>query len=163
MDIATIASEKRLFGPATIKRRLAPTLNTEQITLNYYELAPGDSFAFGYHKHDNQEEIFYIQQGTVTFQTEDGEITVEEGSCVRFPPGEFQRGINEGKERVIALALGIPQETTNTEILRDCSSCGKQTHQTIEFADDKDALVTVCLVCDSKTGQFEYGEVPLKE
>lgn len=163
MDIVPIDSEGRLFGPATIKRRLAPALNTEQIAVNYYELAPGDSFAFGYHKHESQEEIFYIQQGTVTFHTEDGEITVEAGSCVRFPPGEFQQGINEGEERVIALVLGIPQETKDTEILRDCPSCEEQTQQTIEFTDDKDALVTICLTCNSKTGRFEHGEVPVNE
>lgn len=163
MDIVRIASEKRLFGPATIKRRLAPALNTEQIAVNYYELDPGDSFAFGYHKHENQEEIFYIQQGTVTFHTEIGETTVKAGSCVRFPPGEFQQGINKGEERVIALALGIPQETKNTEILRECPTCEDQTQQTIEFTDDKDALVTICLTCNSKTGRFEHGEVQLTD
>lgn len=163
MDIVTIASEKRLFGPATVKRRLAPALNAEQIALNYYELAPGDSFAFGYHKHENQEEIFYIQQGTVTFQTDTGDVTVEAGDCVRFSPGEFQQGTNEGEEHVIALAIGAPQETTDTEILRDCPTCGEETHQTIEFSDENNALLTICLTCDSKTGRFEYGEVPLTD
>lgn len=161
MDIATIATEKRLFGPATIKRRLAPSLKTDRVALNYYELEPDDSFAFGYHKHESQEEIFYIQQGSVTFYTEEGTRDVSAGQCVRFAPGEFQRGINEGDERVVALAMGVPQEATTTEILRDCPSCGAKTHQTIEFSDNKDALYTICLNCNEKTGRFEYGEVPL--
>jgi len=79
------------------------------MALNYYELAPGDSFAYGYHRHERQEELFLVQQGAATFETEAGDVVVEAGEVVRFVPGEFQRGVNEGEERVVAFALGAPR------------------------------------------------------
>jgi hypothetical protein len=38
-------------APAEVKRPLTAALGASDLALNYYELAPGDSFAFGYHAH----------------------------------------------------------------------------------------------------------------
>lgn len=150
------------LGPAAVKRSLSRALGTTDVALNYYELAPGDSFAFGNHRHDDQEEVFVVEAGTVTFETEGGSIEVAAGEVVRFAPGEYQRGVNEGEDRVRALALGAPKDTGTSEILRSCPSCGERTSQTIEMTDDRDALVTRCEVCGGLTGRFVYGEVPLE-
>jgi rubrerythrin len=37
------------MGPATVKRSLSGALDAEHVAINYYELDPGESFAFGYH------------------------------------------------------------------------------------------------------------------
>ncbi|MFB6198090.1 MAG: cupin domain-containing protein, partial [Halobacteriaceae archaeon] len=98
------------MGPASVVRPLTDQLGLTNAAINYYELEPGDSFAFGYHAHEQQEEIFYIQRGRVTFRTQEGDVSVEAGELARFGPGEYQRGINEGEERVVALAIGAPKE-----------------------------------------------------
>lgn len=90
--------------------------------MNYYELAPGESFAFGYHRRADQEEVFYIQSGTDTFETEDGEKVVGTREMIRFEPGEWQRGINTDNERVTALALSTPTDADETDILRECTA-----------------------------------------
>ena len=59
--------ESRASGPADVKRPLTAALGATDLALNYFELAPGDSFAFGYHAHSDQEEVFYVQSGTVAF------------------------------------------------------------------------------------------------
>src|SRR6056297_1513384 len=143
------------MSAADVRRPVSKALGTEDVAINYYELAPGDSFAFGYHAHGDQEEVFYVQSGTVTFETEEGPVAVGPGELVRFAPGEFQRGVNEGSERVVALALGAPKESGDLDLRRECPDCGERTPNRIERADDEEgALVTVCEKCGSETGQF---------
>lgn len=160
MEKVPIQDVDTLYGPATIKRPVSDALSTSNLAMNYYELSPGDSFAFGYHRHHDQEEVFYIFEGTVTFETEDGSFTAESGECVRFEPGEFQRGVNETEERAVGLAIGAPRESEDIDILRECANCGDRTQQRVELTDERDALVTICEGCGGTTGRFRHGEEP---
>ncbi len=143
------------MSTADVRRPISKALGTEDMAINYYELAPGESFAFGYHTHHDQEEVFYIQSGTATFETDDGDVAVGAGEAIRFARGEFQRGVNEGDERVIALALGAPRDAQNTEMYRECPECGERTQNKIEMVGDKEALATICLDCGAETGRFD--------
>ena len=163
MERVSIDDVDSYMGPAAVKRPLTEALGATDLAINYYELDPGDSFAFGLHRHSDQEEVFYVQAGTVTFHRgsaagdtaeETEAVTVGAGELVRFGPGEFQRGVNEGNERVVALALGAPQESGETTITRECDDCGRRTRADIELTDDRDALVTVCTECGAETGRF---------
>jgi uncharacterized cupin superfamily protein len=154
MDKVRIEDIAGQIDSATVKRPLTDALNTADVAFNYYELAPGDSFAYGYHMHENQEEIFVVQEGQVTFETEDGEIAVSAGEVIRFAPGEYQQGINRDDERVVAVAIGAPQETGESEILRRCDACGERTPNTVERAEDGQAKITRCLDCGNETGRF---------
>jgi mannose-6-phosphate isomerase-like protein (cupin superfamily) len=142
-------------GPATVLRSLTDALGATDLAINYYELAAGESFAYGYHRHETQEEVFLVQQGRVTFETESGDVSVEAGEVIRFAPGEFQRGVNEGSERVVAVALGAPQTRGDTEIRRECETCGERTRHTVERTDDGEGTLARCLDCDAVTGEFE--------
>jgi uncharacterized cupin superfamily protein len=154
MRKARIEEVDSWMGPASVKRSLTKALGAEDVSVNYYELEPDESFAFGYHRHEGQEEVFYVLEGEATFETEDGEETASAGEAVRFEPGEWQQGWNRGDERVRALALGAPQEAGETTVLRECPDCGERTEQAIERAEDADALVTLCVDCGAETGRF---------
>ena len=154
MQKARIEEIDSWMGPASVKRSLTKALGAEDVSMNYYELEPGESFAFGYHQHADQEEVFYVQEGEVTFETDDGEVTVGAGEAVRFGPGEWQQGWNRGDDPVKALALGAPQESGETTILRECPDCGERTEQEIRRAENADALVTLCVDCGAETGRF---------
>ncbi|WP_336001498.1 cupin domain-containing protein [Halorientalis halophila] len=155
MDRATVDELDDRMGPADAKRKLGDAVGATDLALNYYELEPGDSFGFGYHRHSDQEEVFYVVTGTVTFETEDGDVEVTGGECVRFEPGEWQLGTNEGDERVVALAMGAPKEMGETEMLRECEDCAGRTEQDLELTDDRDAILTICTDCGAETGRFE--------
>jgi mannose-6-phosphate isomerase-like protein (cupin superfamily) len=160
MERVGIDSVDRVYGPAAEKRRLTGPLGATNLAITYYELAPGDAFAFGFHRHADQEEVFVVESGTVTFETEAGPVEVAAGEAIRFAPGEFQRGRNRGTERVRAVAIGAPQDAGETEIRRTCADCDERTPQTIERAPDgADGLVTRCLDCSGVTGRFVHGEV----
>ncbi len=154
MRKVTLADLDSRMGPADVVRPLTDALGATDLALNHYELDPGESFAYGFHAHESQEEVFYVQEGTVTFRTADGDVTVEAGELVRFGPGEYQRGVNRGDDRVVALALGAPQDAGETDILRECEDCGGETSQDLSLAEGKSAVVVTCEECGSETGRY---------
>jgi len=115
---------------ADVQKHLTDPLSLSDMALNYYELEPGESFSGGMHTHMDQEELFYVMEGTATFQTDEGSHEVGAGEAVRFAPGEYQEGRNEGDERVRALAMGAPQEMGETRAKVPCSECGADYHVT---------------------------------
>lgn len=146
------AMESRM-GPADVSRPLTDALGATDVAINYYELAPGDSMAYGYHVHSEQEEIFYPLAGTVTFETDEGTVVVEPGEVIRFGPGEFQQSHNRGEERATVLAIGAPKDAGETEILSECPDCHEQTPQTLAMADDRSAIVVTCGECGTETAR----------
>jgi uncharacterized cupin superfamily protein len=138
------------MSPATAKRSISNALGAEHLALNHYELAPGETFGFGYHRHADQEELFYVLEGTATFETEHGEVEVAEGESIRFAPGEWQLGRNESDEPVVALALGAPTDTGETEIVRECPDCGERQQIRVEPTEDRDALLAICEECGTE-------------
>jgi uncharacterized cupin superfamily protein len=155
MNKVCIDAVENRSGPAAVKRPLTEASGATDVALNYYELAPGDSFAYGYHSHESQEELFIVQEGRVTFDTEAGDVVVEAGELIRFAPGEYQQGHNRSDERAVALALGAPQDAGETDIRRECPTCEEQTSQTINIEEESAARVTQCVECGSETGRFE--------
>lgn len=154
METVHIADVDRWMGPAAEKKPVSRALGAKHVALNYYELDPGESMGFGYHRHEDQEEVFYVQDGTVTFETEEGDVAVERGAVARFAPGEWQRGTNRGTVRATVLAIGAPRDGGETTILRECPECDERSPQEIERATDAEALVTRCTECGTETGRF---------
>lgn len=151
IEIADVDSH---VSPGDVFRPLSAALGTTDVAINYYELAPGDSFGYCYHRHHEQEEVFYVQSGTATFDTADGEVEVAEGEVVRFAPGDFQQGTNRGDERVVALALGAPKDQGETELLRDCPECEERTPHAVAVREDGEVVTPRCLTCDTVTGRY---------
>lgn len=162
MEKVCISEEENRVQPAAVMRNLTNPLGLTDLAINYYELEPGDSFAYAYHSHEVQEEVFYIQSGTATFETEVGDVTVEAGEIVRFGRGEFQRGWNRGDERVVALAMGAPLEYGTQVKLRHCESCGAQTDTRLEREDEDGEPMTVayCVECGAENGRWYRGSMP---
>jgi uncharacterized cupin superfamily protein len=65
---------------ARVFHALAEPLGTDGLAINYYERAPGEPIGYCYHRHHEQEEVFYVLSGTATFETEDGDVPVESGN-----------------------------------------------------------------------------------
>jgi len=165
METVRVDALDNEIQPAAVVRKLTGPLGTTDLAINHYELEPGDSFAFAYHRHEVQEEVFYVIEGTATFETEDGDVEVGPREAIRIPPGEFQRGWNRGEDRVVALALGAPLEYGRQPKLRDCPDCGERTDNGLERREDADApggecVVAVCKDCGAVTGRWVEGSVP---
>ena len=60
--------------------------DVNQCRVNFVEVEPG-SFAYGYHYHVTDEEVFYIISGTGIVRTINGDVTVKAGDAITFPAG----------------------------------------------------------------------------
>lgn len=145
-------------NPASSRRLpVGDALGTTDVSLNYYELEPGDSLSGGLHAHHDQEELFYVLDGTLTFDvTPDREtVTVAAGEAIRFASGEYQEGYNEapgadpdGGERVVALALGAPKGTEDIDSYIFCRECDAETVHTFDVVDE--VAVHTCSECGTE-------------
>jgi uncharacterized cupin superfamily protein len=121
------------MGVNSVRRPVSEGLGTTDFGLVYYELEPGEAFSGGLrHRHGDQEEVFYILDGTATFQIgrDPARVTVGEGEAIRIAPGEFQKGTNESSERVVALGFGAPgrrHDWAELEVLIECPECNGET------------------------------------
>lgn len=136
------------------RRSLSGLLGTEHLSLNRYRVPSGATLSLSRHAHTRQEEVFVVLAGVATFESRDGEVTVADGEAIRFAPGEFQRGRNDGEADLVVLAVGAPSDAGETLIswtpdLGDvaCPDCGYDAMR-VEGRDD--GAVLVCPECDAE-------------
>jgi len=146
----TVAIER--IEPANVgsdaeKQSLGYALGTTDVAINRYRVEPGNRLA-GLHAHADQEEIFVVLDGTVTFETLDGVVTVSPGEAVRFEPGEHQSGKNDADTDAVVLALGAPRDTNELLIPIVCPECGHE-EQRLVRTDTGGALV--CSACGTES------------
>ncbi|MWG36058.1 cupin domain-containing protein [Halomarina oriensis] len=133
-------------------RHLTSALGTTDLAVNYFAVAPGEPVGYCYHRHHDQEEVFYVRSGTATFDTERGDVVVDTNEAIRFAPGDWQQGWNRGDERLVVLALGAPREEGEVDLRRDCPDCGERTEAVPEHTEH--VAVFTCGECGVETGRF---------
>ncbi|WP_276273390.1 cupin domain-containing protein [Haloarcula litorea] len=145
--------EPQSMGGDVDRRGLADPLGTTDVALNRYVLDPGEAFSGGLHAHLDQEEVFYVVEGEATFEyrsepTEESEtVTVGPHQAIRFAPGDYQQGRNESDERVVALALGAPRETTEGRVAQPCPECDGDV---LALASGDEGMVLRCPDCGTE-------------
>lgn len=155
MEKIRITNLDRYWSSAAEMRPIGGDLGVENLAMFYYELETGDSFLWGgTFRYEEREEIIYIQHGTVTFETEEGDVKAEAGDVVRFAPGEWKGGTNTGTERAVALLIGAPQDRDGWKTNYPCPECGKRTRQDMEMAEAGELLITMCAECGTEFGRF---------
>lgn len=105
--------------------------DTGKCAANFVEVEPGQ-FAYGYHYHEVNEEVFYIIRGHAVVRTPEGEKNLKEGDIIAFPANpEGAHVIRNGSatEKLVYLDIGtrlMPEVVhfpdTNTGMV--CSSSG---------------------------------------
>ena len=144
---------------AAPRRELGSALGAG-VALNRYTLAPGESLADTLHGHGDQEEVFVVLDGTVTFEVRPlgrettDEVGVTAGEAVRFAPGDLQRGRNRGDRPATLLAIGAPADTEDLRFPFDrlppapdaCPACGHD--RDVRLADGR----FVCPACGTDLG-----------
>lgn len=106
------------------RRDLAAPLSTDGLALNRFVLDPGE-WCSGLHCHEDQEEVYVVLDGTLTVETLEGCSAVAAAEAVRFAPGEYHAGRNDGDDPVTLLALGVPRDSEAVRIPLDCPDCGR--------------------------------------
>jgi uncharacterized cupin superfamily protein len=105
------------------RQSLSDALGTTDVAINRYRLAPGEGLPSGLHTHLDQEEAFVVIEGTLTFETLAEPVVVDAGEAVRFAPGEYQTGANDGDSPAVVLAIGAPRESEAVRVPLSCPDC----------------------------------------
>jgi uncharacterized cupin superfamily protein len=137
------------LGQDVDRRGLSDPLGTSDFAINHYRLDPGERLSGGLHAHMDQEEVFAVVAGEATFETPDGEVSVAEGEVVRFAPGEYQSGKNDGDEELVVYAMGAPRESEDVRVPMECRECGHENMRAVP-ADDGDGFDFVCPECGTE-------------
>jgi uncharacterized cupin superfamily protein len=89
-------------------QRLRNDLGVESFGLNLLRLAPGERSRV--HRHEQQEEVYLVLEGTLTLVLEgDEQHELGEGSLVRVAPDVRRQLVNRHPQRLRLLALGGAQ------------------------------------------------------
>lgn len=153
ISIDDVEAEPHPMGVNRQRRSITDALGAEHMTAVHYELQPGEQFSGGLHTHHDQEELFYVMEGTATFEhgMDGDEIIVEAGDVIRFEPGEFQCGRNDGDDRVLALALAAPGSRHNWDDLESLAPCPECEETTVHGVREPDeAFVIHCQDCGNE-------------
>lgn len=104
---------------------------------NFVEVDPGN-YAYGYHYHEANEEIFYIISGKGTVRTHDGKITVKAGDAIGFPASEKGAHVmmNESKdEKLVYVDFGttIKPEIVHLPDIKKIMVIGNEVNGVFDF------------------------------
>ena len=145
VSIDDVENVPHFMGINSHRKPLSRAIDGMGFAMVYFELDPGESFSGGLHTHRDQEELFYVLEGTATWEIKDGPgadletYEVGPGEVVHFQRGgPYQTGGNRSDERVVAVALGVPNPRhgwADTEVLVDCAGCDRETVHDV-VADD---------------------------
>jgi uncharacterized cupin superfamily protein len=99
-----IARSRLDFDAAERFVPLRRQLGVTAFGLNQIVLQPGQRGRI--HRHETQEEVYLVLDGTLTLLVEGEEQTLEYGDLVRVAPAVRRQLVNRGPGRVVLLALG---------------------------------------------------------
>ncbi len=90
-------------------------LHNEQIAFTYREMPPGAGGRGSYgHHHKEQEEIYYVISGKLTFKLGDDVVEVGDHTVVRIAPSTVRSVHNDtdadAELLIISIRLGDPRE-----------------------------------------------------
>jgi uncharacterized cupin superfamily protein len=85
---------------SALRRRLGVTT----FGMNLIVLQPGQRGRI--HRHERQEEVYLVLEGTLTLVVEGEDSTLERGELMRVAPDLRRQLVNRGPERLALLALG---------------------------------------------------------
>lgn len=89
-------------------KNVIPQDASNKCQANFVEVEPGNH-AYGYHYHEENEEVFYIISGEALVKTEGGDVHLKQGDIICFPANKkgFHVISNPSKtEKLVYLDVG---------------------------------------------------------
>lgn len=144
-------------NPTRAKREVDEAVGATEFGFNVYEAEPGEVLPWGYHRHPDHEELFYVVAGEVAVETPDGNISVGAGEALFVPPDHPNRARAVGDDVARVLAVGAPKDADGSVIEEACPECGEVTDRQYEVLEDGDTYVLSCSACGAETKRFSAG------
>jgi len=95
-------------------RYVSEAAGLEHLGLRIYTVEPGEEIPLsGMHYHDEQEEVFYVREGTLSIETPDRTYDVDAGRFFVAEPGSAHRAHvpADADEAASAIGMGAPPQS----------------------------------------------------
>ena len=105
-----------------VMRMLSGPLESEQVAITHREMPPGSGGKGGYgHRHQTQEEIYFVVSGALEFKLDDEVLELQEGTAIRIAPGVVRSVWNGGTEdaELIIVSTRIADPREDAEMIED--------------------------------------------
>jgi len=136
MQTGTSFTELDLDGDDRFQR-IRNDLGVESFGLNLLRLTPGARSRI--HRHEHQEEVYVVLEGTLTLLVENEPTEVPRGGVARVAPDVRRQLVNQRPERLILLAIGgaNPHEGRDGRAYTSWEETGEgNSPQEVPFPDD---------------------------
>jgi len=107
--------------PGTMRFLTGP-LDAEQVAVTHRDMPPGSGGKGGYgHRHNTQEEIYFVVSGRLQFKLDDEIVDVDGGSAVRVAPEVARSVWNEGPDdaQLVIFSVRMDNARDDAEIVED--------------------------------------------
>ena len=108
--------------PGEMRMSAMSDLGTEQVGFTWRRMPPltGGKGSYG-HRHQTQEEVYFVASGTLQFKLEDEVIDVGEGNIVRVSPEVARSVWNAGPGDAVLIVVSTKSEDprSDTEQVED--------------------------------------------
>lgn len=143
-------------SPTTRKKEIDEAVGATTFGCNLYEAEPGQQISMGYHYHPDHEELMYVIQGDLRFETPDGDYEVSAGEAFFVPMGAEQKGYARGDETARFLAIGAPKAEDHAVVREPCEVCGETTEREFDMETDgeRQTVVLYCTECETECERF---------
>ncbi|WP_224449855.1 cupin domain-containing protein [Haloprofundus salilacus] len=144
-------------NPTREKKEIDEAVGATEFGFNVFTAEPGEQIPWGYHRHPDHEELFYVLSGELRVETPDGEFRVGTDEAFFVPRGAPNRAVAAGEEPCRFVAVGAPKDADGAVIEEECPACGDATDRTYEAVEDAGRTVYVlsCAECGVETRRFE--------
>ena len=97
-------------GRSAVRRSISGATDLENLGCHLFEAEPDEQVPLVYHYHEEQEELFYVLEGTLSVETPERTYTVESGEVFVAEPEHPHRAFNDpdASGAVRLLAIGAP-------------------------------------------------------
>jgi quercetin dioxygenase-like cupin family protein len=116
------------LSPARTKRELDEAVGATAFGCNLYEADAGEELPWGYHRHPDHEELFYVIAGALAVETPEGTYRVGTDEAFFVPPDHRNRA-RAAADGTRVVAVGAPKESDGAVIEEECPECGERTRQ----------------------------------
>lgn len=146
-------------APTRHKREVDEAVGATEFGFNVYEAAPGERVPWGYHRHPDHEELFYVLSGELAVETPAGEFRVSPQEAFFVPPEHPNRARAAGDEACRFIAVGAPKATDTAVISEECPTCGEATDREYEVREDGGETVyaLLCAGCGAEVEVLRPG------
>lgn len=142
-------------NPTSHKKEVDEAVGATEFGFNLYVAEPGQRLPWGYHRHPNHEELFYVLDGELEVETSDGVVEVGAGEALFVPRGAPNRAVAVGSGPVRVVAVGAPKDSDGAVIEETCPACGEETGR--EHETDGETYVLSCAACGATVDRLTAG------